>query len=321
MSGLPRPADEVLLRVLTDRASSADIKVLDDWLASSDDARSEWAKWQLAWTDTGAVEGPRFDVDQGWRDISRRLGLKPRRKLGLRLAMAAIFASCLVWLTVSVIPLMQDQAAWDLVERTASQRHFLRLADGTRVTLEPGSELHWRDGDQRQVELIGRAVFDVAHHERVFVVRTSEAQIEVLGTRFDVWARAEQTEIVLQRGRVRVIDADGQKLELTPQQKVVCSRLGFVGQVESVSENDGNGWPGALSFDRQPLRRIAAELAAQFQVPIELGAGVDPLGSVTAEFEGRDLAGILRDLGVTLDLNVLRDDSGYILALKDNEGS
>ena len=66
----------------------------------------------------------------------------------------------------------------------------LRLPDGTRVVLGPGSRIDTADGYARRtraVTLRGEGYFDVVHDDaRPFVVRTGQALLRDVGTRFTV---------------------------------------------------------------------------------------------------------------------------------------
>ena len=86
----------------------------------------------------------------------------------------------------------------------------LTLSDGSKVWLNAGSQLLYPsvfDKKQREVLLIGEAYFEVAHNKEVpFIVRTEHADIEVLGTCFDVLAYPDDQmfQTVLVKGSVSI---------------------------------------------------------------------------------------------------------------------
>jgi hypothetical protein len=86
----------------------------------------------------------------------------------------------------------------------------LRLPDGSRIVLDPGTSVAFREppGMRQEAQLIaGQAHFDVAHGERPFLVKTDVGTITVLGTAFSVAYQptvAPVMNVDVARGRVRV---------------------------------------------------------------------------------------------------------------------
>jgi len=93
------------------------------------------------------------------------------------------------------------------------------LPDGSKVDLNANSKITYTT---REVWLEGEALFDVAHHTKVFVVHTKNLKVTVLGTIFDIRQRRRKTEIVLQSGKIKLSFANGksQDIIMTPGQIV-----------------------------------------------------------------------------------------------------
>lgn len=92
------------------------------------------------------------------------------------------------------------------------QKKTWTLADGTKVVLKEGSELKIMPGfnkDKREVFLEGEAYLEVTKNiSKPFVVNTSQIQVKVLGTKFNVASRAYNKEIkvFLEEGVVSLIN-------------------------------------------------------------------------------------------------------------------
>jgi transmembrane sensor len=140
------------------------------------------------------------------------------------------------WVAAACLALLLGAGGWGyrhwFTEQTyqtafGEQRH-LTLPDGSTVTLNANSQLrlparwHWRE--RRQVWLAGEAYFRVAKQSvpagyRKFTVHTTRVEVEVLGTRFNVYARPARTQVLLDEGRVRLRDVvTRQPLTLRPGQ-------------------------------------------------------------------------------------------------------
>ncbi len=91
------------------------------------------------------------------------------------------------------------------------------LPDQSVVTLNANSSIEykkkWKEGKVREVWLKGEAFFDVKHLHKAaevvkesdrFIVHSRDAEVEVLGTSFNVSDRQAVTKVVLQTGKIKV---------------------------------------------------------------------------------------------------------------------
>ena len=201
------------------------------------------------------------------------------------------------------------------------------LPDGSAVTLAPGSALSYRrglSGDERRVELEGEGYFDVARDGRPFVVGTFNAEVEVLGTAFDVlaWpgAASAETAVALVEGSVRLrparapgrAGAGGVVLEPGEVARVAggAATPPVAADVAAVAAWRGGGF----SVVDAPLGVVAAALEGRFGRPVGLGAGVDASRRLTLFLPAADRADVvLRDLAAYLDLRLQAGPDRYDL--------
>jgi transmembrane sensor len=94
----------------------------------------------------------------------------------------------------------------------SGEKRVIQLPDSSEVVLNEESTLRlaeaWNRGESREVWLEGEAYFEVrkkpgAGNAR-FIVHTSNLNVEVLGTRFNVNTRRERTQVVLSEGQVKI---------------------------------------------------------------------------------------------------------------------
>lgn len=149
------------------------------------------------------------------------------------------------------------------------------LEDGTHVWLNGGSRLRYPaffERDRREVTLCGEAYFEVAKDVlRPFVVQTAAANIEVLGTSFNV-AAAEVTECIttLVEGRVRLLDGNERGVVLSPGQQALQNCDGMW-EVREVDTRYYTAWKeGLFAFKDCSLRDILGRLARHYSVEFVL---------------------------------------------------
>ncbi len=132
----------------------------------------------------------------------------------------------------------QTNSEWTETLNEASQLMQIQLADGSRVNLQKGGRLRYRNelaGAQREVFLTGEAFFCVKKNpKKPFVVYANGLVTKVLGTSFRINAPAgaSTVTVAVKTGRVsvypnqpsRVHDPESKGMVLTPNQKAVFHR-------------------------------------------------------------------------------------------------
>jgi len=143
----------------------------------------------------------------------------------------------------------------------------VQLPDGTVVWLNAGSKLTYTKeyGQQsREVNLIGEGYFDVIKNkEKPFVIHTSNINIKVLGTVFNVKAYPEdkQTETSLIRGSIEVTikNRPNNKIILSPNEKLVVENEFFI--KKEAEKNDSKYEQPVISINKLKLSPVDSTVA------------------------------------------------------------
>lgn len=147
------------------------------------------------------------------------------------------------------------------------------LADGTKVWLNSASRLIYPQsfmGKERRVVLSGEAFFDVAHDaERPFIVETSQMNVKVLGTRFNVndYDDNEEVSTTLVNGSVEIVSGDQQVFRLVPGEQAY-------GKENELEKREVNvrlytSWiDGKFLFNNTELEEIAKQISRWYDVEI-----------------------------------------------------
>jgi ferric-dicitrate binding protein FerR (iron transport regulator) len=151
-------------------------------------------------------------------------------------------------------------------------RSTISLPDGSVVIVGERSELSYstammRDSSVREVRVRGEAFFHVKKTARdgqavKFRVKTDFALIEVLGTEFNVNTRNNQTAVVLQEGKVRILSPDGatELAILRPGERFEIGEAGK-SSTRTVQTEAYTSWKdGKIFFDALPMSEVASIL-------------------------------------------------------------
>ena len=215
--------------------------------------------------------------------------------------------------------------AWKSFKAAHAQRAIVRLADGTRVTLAPESELRVRQAPEgapaevlREVELTGEGFFEVAHVDgRPFVIHTADGTITQLGTSFDVrsYPKERATQIVVTEGRVGLRPNVASPKGTAPRGAVVLAagdfaRMtsgGVANVARSVDVSQYTGWMnGELRYDNAPLARVVEDLERWYDVKIELADSAFATYQLTATLRQGSVNDVMDVVVKSLDLRAKR---------------
>lgn len=148
------------------------------------------------------------------------------------------------------------------------------LPDGSRVWMNAASSMRYPtafNGNSRVVELQGQAYFEVAHDaHKPFSVKVNDLEVQVLGTRFDVMAYADEKSIntTLLEGLVNVKNG-AMEQQLRPGQQAIVNPATGNMVVRAVDVDQVIAWKtGFFEFDNASLDDILRQLARWYDIDI-----------------------------------------------------
>lgn len=200
----------------------------------------------------------------------------------------------------------------DIVTINAPQgvRVEVFLPDGSRVWLNSGSKLTYNkrfDNNTRKLRFKGEAFFNISHNpSRPLIVETEDANIEVLGTRFNVISNPDQHkwEATLVSGSIRVSPSNKKKLKtpisLANGEKAVWSeeRQNFI--IEQANTLNITRWVNNhLVFENETFGELAKQLELTFGVKIQVPSKLANVYRFTATFTDESIYEIFNLLKIT----------------------
>lgn len=165
---------------------------------------------------------------------------------------------------------------FNTIETPRGGEYQVILPDGTKVWLNAESKLVFPavfKGNERKVELLGEAYFEVARNKRLpFRVLSAGQTVEVLGTHFNINAYEDDSNIktTLLEGSIRVSGkTSGQSMVLVPGQQAAMARTGLI-KISEVRADDAIAWKnGYFLIDKQPLAEVMRKISRWYDVEIE----------------------------------------------------
>jgi transmembrane sensor len=159
----------------------------------------------------------------------------------------------------------------------------VELPDGSQVWLNAASSLRFPTsfvGKVRRVEISGEAYFEVAKNKAMpFIVRVNDAEIQVLGTHFNVMAYNDEATLktTLLEGAVKFVK-EGINTMLKPGQQSQLTKEGQLKVVNDVDLTKVVAWKnGFFDFEGSDLETVAKQLSRWYDVEVIYDRKIDDL--------------------------------------------
>lgn len=161
------------------------------------------------------------------------------------------------------------------------KRTQLNLSDGSRIWLNSGSVLEFPaqfKGQNREIRLAsGEMYIEVTpDKKRAFYVHTSEIQIKVYGTKFNVstYAGTPQT-VVLAEGSVSLKSESSEEIFLSPDEQVLYSGNGTFSRQQVDATRIISWKDGYLSLERTPMTEVLKQVGRYYNLSFDYAQDVN----------------------------------------------
>lgn len=305
---------ELIIKYIEGDPDQMVIDKVEQWLSHDPVNRQYLKKVEKLWFAVDELKDlAAIDVNKGWEAVERRLTEKPSRyhakrkvltwnvlfiKIAAVLVLGILIASVFIYVNRKPVPASRRITDRYEVIVPDGQKSNLILPDGTKVMVNAGSRLFLPKetvSGKREVWLDGEAFFEVTKNpHQPFVVHTSDIQVKVLGTTFNVRAYSDEklVETTLMEGQValRTTEENGQDVFLSPDHKAIFvkskdAELGAalqrqfgqnikIGQIlvsGKIDPESAISWTqGKLTFEDEYFDVIARRLERYYGVQIHL---------------------------------------------------
>jgi ferric-dicitrate binding protein FerR (iron transport regulator) len=219
--GSARDAGQWWARLHAPDCTPAERAAFEDWLAAAPAHVEAWLHVERADALAGELAG------EGWleAELSRSHAAARRRVRQPWVRGAWLTLAAMLVLAVGIGYRQHGREALDGQRYVSAEgeRRELRLADGSVLSLAPGSEVRARfDWRRRLVEVVrGQVQFVVGRDpRRPFEVTVGEIRVHDIGTVFQVVRNGDAGAVGLLEGAVEVQGRDGASLALAPGEQV-----------------------------------------------------------------------------------------------------
>lgn len=275
----------------------------------------EYQSLQTFWTKK-EINLNKFDSSKAWQDIARKAEKPQPIAIYRYLKIAASVAAIFLLISVIGLKLFQQNEAPHIVSTSEESIQKIVLDDGSIVYLNEGASLQYPEkfnSKERNVTLKGEAFFEVAKDaQRPFRIQTNHSTVEVLGTSFNIDTDANQTEVSVATGKVKVASlSTNESTILTPNQSALVQQ----NKLETFATKNLNyqTWKtGVFHFKKTPIHEVVKELNTYYENQIVL-TNKDADCLLSTSFEKLELKEILEIIQLSCNLKLNKKNEAYEL--------
>ena len=197
------------------------------------------------------------------------------------------------------------------------KRSKLTLSDGTKLIVNAGTRVIYPiefTAKKREIYVNGEIFIDVKHNEdKLFIVKTSDMDIQVLGTKFNVMAYESDADkqIVLTRGSVKILRNDKSDGAILKPSEMYEYHDGQA-KVVKVDVAYHTSWvDGIYIYESQKLADVALRLSRYYGIDITCSEDSKNLKCSGKMDLKDDLAEILKGLSFSFPIQIEHTENKY----------
>ncbi len=239
--------------------------------------------------------------EHAWAElVAKRNATQARIKpQNIRTLAATLSVAASILIIIGLVVLFRETEIKHIAQ--AGEHLTVYLPDSSQVTLNAETEIRYDQKSwdtDRTLELKGEAFFEVKKGSR-FTVQTLNGTVEVLGTSFNTFSRANDFRAACYTGKVKVSNAVDVEI-LTPGERVESVSTGLKKQTFKPSEN--SDWRnGVFEYESIDLQIVIDEIQRQFKV--EISYPTDLAGrTYTGNFTNKNIDDALQNICIPMNL-------------------
>lgn len=273
---------DVLSKILTGEANSEEKEIFYQEIAENKDAEDEFLRMKDLWLRTSLLNS-KIDINSEFELLWAKINTSAKQttfSIGRRIIQYA--AVILVVLGLGGLSGYLISKSTHEYPESGTQKYtalkgsvsIVEFSDGTKVWLNSGSELTYREDlkkKQRLAELTGEAYFEVTHRKDFpLLVKANQIVVKDLGTTFNIKAYPGESyvETSLVDGKADILTSKGNAMvSLKPGESAVYYPEDKSIKLRTVEENVLSAWrDGKFVIRDQRLEDIFKELSRWYDV-------------------------------------------------------
>ncbi len=314
--------DDLLVKYLLGEATPEEQQQVQQWEAADAANAKHLQHLHYIWQESKKLEAKStVDENAAWERFKQRVAAKPAAPKTIPLGRRTN------WMRVAAALIMMVGGSYTAYYYMYSGRMITlesdgvvlseTLPDGTVVTLNKHASIKYPKNfscDTREVTLDGEAFFNVTPNKsKPFIIHANEADVQVVGTSFNVKSSTAETEVIVETGVVQVSKKQLGVI-LKPKEKATVKQS-VEQPVKEQTDDELHNYYRTKEFvcNNTPLSRLVPVLNDAYDTNIVIAN--DKLNDLrlTTTFHNQSLDAIIDVIANTFNISVDRTDGQIVL--------
>lgn len=305
--------ESLLIKSFTTQTSEEEEQIINVWLAESAKNKRLFESYKRMWSQSQSLVLPGIiDVESALLKSKEEIPQFKQKRHWLaywkQVAAILVLSICIssIYNYLGNKYLNAELAIYQEVKAAYGTQTHLQLADGTSVWLNAGSKLSFptsfKNLDERKVKLTGEGFFKVTKNARQpFIVSTSQLDVKVLGTSFNVNAYENENNITvaLEEGKISLLQQkNGKEKEVLTLSPLEIANYDIknnkIIQSTATDLKQYTAWKdGLIVFADDPIEKVISRLENWYNVTIEVSDPKILQYHITGTFDDNSLDQVL----------------------------
>jgi transmembrane sensor len=188
----------------------------------------------------------------------------------------------------------------------------LKLNDGSLVTLNSNSSIHYFGNNSRKIWLTGEAFFEVDKKistNAKFWVHTNDLTVEVYGTSFNVNTKRNQTAVFLEEGNIWLELKNGKTQKMIPGNYISYTSKDnlILNQNKNMKSSLVTSWKdGSIIFDKTPLSDAIKKIEDTYGLKVNFEDEISKSKIITGTVPVTNLGICLKAIEKSVNVKITR---------------
>ncbi|HBF89402.1 MAG TPA: hypothetical protein DDX39_12240 [Bacteroidales bacterium] len=321
--------EEKLISFILGELNSSEFAEIQTWMDASDEHKRYVEELRKIWNETGNIKPePIFvDTNKAWQKLSSRIEkqekFEAKTKNIFTINLLRIAAVIIPLITISYLFFVSKQELKTITFLSKDKIENYNLPDGSKITLNKNSKIAYLQDfnqEKREIKFNGEAFFNIqSNKQKPFVIKTSDVNIKVVGTSFNVNSIENQVVVIVKTGevlffRIDSITNDTNIISLEAGTKGIYNRITKqLEKIETANENEIFWTSKKLTFDKTNLREVVKTLETCYGTKIEITNQNIENRHLSATFNNQNIDSVLAIIKTSLNLKISKQNETYLI--------
>ena len=267
---------------LSGNISEVELRELQGWKSENSEHLKIYEECKLIFDKALVDDKFQPDTDAAWLKLNTRIAASKKRKAPVlklwHYTVAATIAIILLgsfWVYPQISSFFgsEDRSKWMSVINNGDDPKTIQMPDGSTIILNSKTEIKYPEKfDERSVEIKGEAFFKVVYnHKKPFKVFAEKAEIEVLGTSFNLKQKNNEVFVMVENGKVNFSAEGLAPILLLSGKGAVYSSL--TKKISPKANPNASAWnTKSFRFQNTSVEEIISSLSDVYALKIEVSS-------------------------------------------------